>query len=72
MRELNVEEIQEVSGGVQKKIAAAALVSVSGALGNYLMAARLGATLGAAAGPLGAIAGGVAGGIFAYYYYGDD
>lgn len=67
MKELNIEEIEAISGGFQKKIIPAALVSVSGALGNYLAAARFGATLGATAGPLGAIAGG----IFAYYYYGE-
>jgi len=71
MRDLNIDEIQEVSGGIQKKILSTALVSVSGALGNYLAAARLGGTLGAAAGPLGAIAGGLAAGLFAYYYYGE-
>ncbi len=69
MRELNVEEIQEVSGGIQKKIASVALVSASGALGNYLAAARLGATLGSAAGPIGTIVGVAAAAAFVYYYY---
>ncbi|MFN3791258.1 hypothetical protein [Massilia sp.] len=69
MQVLNVEEIQEVSGGVQDKVVPAAFISAGGYLGSYLSAARFGATLGAAAGPIGAIVGGVAAGVFVYYYY---
>lgn len=72
MRELTLDEIQEVSGGANElgvTVGKVALTSGGAALGSYFAAARFGATLGSVAGPIGGVVGGLAGATAAYIYY---
>ena len=71
MHQLSNFEIDKVSGaaGYGQTVGTVSMVTGGAAIGNYFVAARLGATFGSAAGPFGALVGAIVGGSGAYLYY---